>query len=179
MLKEAPVTEFSLFLLIYSFSNDSFTFKNLCHGFFLFFVDFSRQLIFYHANEQLFSSQPFQLTNLISMNIMLWRISKMNARRKYVHFKSFLINETSALSKDMCILGFSKVPKISLVNEQHSIPRDESEFSTVFAHDNCLNYEYFDSLIPHTVFIVWKFVQVWLIFNRAITIKDDPLQVTL
>ena len=120
MLKEAPVTEFSLFLLIYSFSNDSFTFKNLCHGFFLFFVDFSRQLIFYHANEQLFSSQPFQLTNLISMNIMLWRISKMNARRKYVHFKSFLINETSALSKDMCILGFSKVPKISLVNEQHS-----------------------------------------------------------
>ena len=92
---------------------------------------------------------------------MLWRISKMNAQRKFVHFKSFSINETSALSKDMCILDF------------------EFEFSTVFAHDNCLNYEYFDSLIPHTVFIVWKFVQVWLIFNRAITIKDDPLQVTL
>ena len=54
-LKEAPVTEYLLFLFIYSFSNDRFTFKNLCHVFFLFFVDFSRQLIFYHANEQLFS----------------------------------------------------------------------------------------------------------------------------
>lgn len=40
MLKEAPVTEFLLFLLIYSFSNDRFTFKNLCHGFFLFFCGF-------------------------------------------------------------------------------------------------------------------------------------------